>query len=480
MSTTNTTSEVIDYEQNTDNQHNVVPDNEIIEQLLQLNIASKDEIIAAMDSVVDKNNINEIVNYIMEQQTNEPLLSLNEMNSSSRTWQCRNCTFIQPKLNNICELCGCGQKQNNSIHMKINDAQIKCIHCTFVQSVSNKYCELCKLPVNVANDSIENKPDDNNKLDEKKNDDQKRVPVGKMSTDTYSQHLATELISLLEPVVSSQLEEWKSVHVDNQFWTCLNCKIVQSISNNLCEFCRSSKISSHKLETQCDNPKQCKHRIMFPEKWKNRDPGDNCSYCETEELFEMIDASFDIDTDEYTATNRKANTKVNCVPIDTCLPLQRIGDVLKYYDKWKQQKTLTQTLSNNNAIYQFISDTFRNGEYSVVILVDDFQHLLFKHDDQFEDIYNYLINEKVLSNKCNKDRCQILQRNYRNRFECSMNDKICVMLFNGNNNIEERVIHQVIDKIHCYYLHSFDCGYRLQRDQIQLCHKIQSNCLETG
>eukprot|EP01083_Nonionella_stella_P134162 408212_1 len=76
--------------------------------------------------------------------------------------------------------------------------------------------------------------------------------------------------------------------------------------------------------------------------------------------------------------------------------------------------------------------------------MDMFLHLKQHHDsdDHFEYIYDHLPN-------CQVNHCDKFKRNYRNR--------------SAQHVREERhnpPIQEILDKIHCYFKHSFDMGYR--------------------
>eukprot|EP01084_Bolivina_argentea_P194372 333495_1 len=83
----------------------------------------------------------------------------------------------------------------------------------------------------------------------------------------------------------------------------------------------------------------------------------------------------------------------------------------------------------------------------VLLVLNDFLYLLNYHNntDDFEIIHN------ELNSCCNVFCCEQFQRNYRVR---NYEEK-------SVGNIKDVVKQQIIDKIHCYYLHSLDIGYRL-------------------
>eukprot|EP01084_Bolivina_argentea_P194373 333496_1 len=90
----------------------------------------------------------------------------------------------------------------------------------------------------------------------------------------------------------------------------------------------------------------------------------------------------------------------------------------------------------------------------VLLVLNDFLYLLNYHNntDDFEIIHN------ELNSCCNVFCCEQFQRNYRVR---NYEEK-------SVGNIKDVVKQQIIDKIHCYYLHSFDIGFKMTPKQ-RLC-----------
>eukprot|EP01084_Bolivina_argentea_P218248 370388_1 len=163
----------------------------------------------------------------------------------------------------------------------------------------------------------------------------------------------------------------------------------------------------------------------------------------------------------------------------SCDSLQRISTVMKFYNKanFVAQKEEVQNSSaeftEKLEIYEYINDKFCNGQYSFIKLLDDFHHLLFEHDNQFENIYNHFVGKTVLTEPCDRKSCVVLSRNHRDRFQCSSNENLRQQLYYGNNSSEEVTIYQLIDTIHCYYLHSYDSGFRLTRKELNSIELIE-------
>eukprot|EP01084_Bolivina_argentea_P126999 224706_1 len=112
--------------------------------------------------------------------------------------------------------------------------------------------------------------------------------------------------------------------------------------------------------------------------------------------------------------------------ITECKHLKRLGNVLnKYQIRWS------------------------DSDIDIKVILDDFNHLLFNHNDNndFKHIYDTL-------DECNVRMCDIIKRHYRNRNidSSATEDEI-------KENSEMQYI-EIIDKIHCHYHHSYDMGLR--------------------
>eukprot|EP01084_Bolivina_argentea_P003581 6736_1 len=147
-------------------------------------------------------------------------------------------------------------------------------------------------------------------------------------------------------------------------------------------------------------------------------------------LNEMV--RYDFDQQRATKMIHKNEHLSSCdVDIAQCSRLKDLSNIMVQYDA---------SQDNCDHIHK---------EYDLIQIVDIYQHLLSKHDKDtdFQYIYNTLP-------KCIVENCVMFRRNYRNRgyvqydelrlYKC---DDVCTI--------------QILDKIHCYYKHTYDIGYRL-------------------
>eukprot|EP01084_Bolivina_argentea_P096800 174020_1 len=72
--------------------------------------------------------------------------------------------------------------------------------------------------------------------------------------------------------------------------------------------------------------------------------------------------------------------------------------------------------------------------YNKVDLLNDFNHLLFYHSNEFEYIYNKLIAQINNNKPCNLLKCLMMKRNQRNRSEITENENLLNKLYLNNNN----------------------------------------------
>eukprot|EP01084_Bolivina_argentea_P234149 394209_1 len=149
------------------------------------------------------------------------------------------------------------------------------------------------------------------------------------------------------------------------------------------------------------------------------------------------------------------------------------------YDNWKHKKR--KALRNSDSIYHCNNECLGNlsqcwhlqnmhklinshksdishifiNNHAVKSCLDSFLHLLSKHssNEQYESIYN------ALGGFCDMQECRIFKRHYRDRSRDVLESVIFEDL------IEEIANQQILDKIHCYFSHCYDIGYRITVEQ---------------
>eukprot|EP01084_Bolivina_argentea_P173704 300894_1 len=109
-----------------------------------------------------------------------------------------------------------------------------------------------------------------------------------------------------------------------------------------------------------------------------------------------------------------------------------------------QLKKLKQIMTTNN---------FKSDEHNICDLLNSYLYLLKHHND----IYAFEFIFKELGGFCDVTNCSLFERNYRNRH----NENELHLLYSDT----KTAYRQIIDKIHCFYMHSFDVGCKLNSKQ---------------
>eukprot|EP01084_Bolivina_argentea_P193223 331523_1 len=175
--------------------------------------------------------------------------------------------------------------------------------------------------------------------------------------------------------------------------------------------------------------------------------------------------------------------------LDQCQSLRRISGVLQRYHSYIEQQQNEGKSSDQSeaeidlAIQQLVNSgitlkeaklavglsvdhiTFENiylshkYKYTNVNLLNDFNHSLFVHSGSkaFDDIYNILFSES--ESQCKIKNCLLFRRNQRNR---TIDNR---KLYFNHNDQRSIIQQQLIDRIHSYYYHSYDCGYRISKQE---------------
>eukprot|EP01083_Nonionella_stella_P021085 58466_1 len=168
-----------------------------------------------------------------------------------------------------------------------------------------------------------------------------------------------------------------------------------------------------------------------------------------------------------------------------CPCIQRIVTILEFYQKWlifKQSKDNQQVLDlavyqkeiygnsglllrlqsagNVGGLYSFISQIFDN--YSNVLLLDDFNHVLDYHCNEqqhdTEKVCVYLLSRfKINGSECRLSTCVCAKRNHKTdaNHVAKRNE---IYFVNDEENEDKRhvVTQQILDRIHCRLVHSFE------------------------
>ena len=86
--------------------------------------------------------------------------------------------------------------------------------------------------------------------------------------------------------------------------------------------------------------------------------------------------------------------------------------------------------------------------------LDYFFHLKSEHDHEFDKIYH------DLGGKCDVNTCTMVKRSFYRKYSSNILEYDCNQC--------------IIDKIHCYFQHSYDCGYRFTPEENKMIENIES------
>eukprot|EP01084_Bolivina_argentea_P236051 397023_1 len=128
---------------------------------------------------------------------------------------------------------------------------------------------------------------------------------------------------------------------------------------------------------------------------------------------------------------------------------------------------LQQIIKRYNAFNNSNKSHFHGDDIDILVIINNYLHLMGAHksDKEFEFITNCL-------GSCEIKKCECFARNNTRRLSCYVKKDIP-----QNNSTEDMVCTQVMDKIHCYFQHTYDTGKKLTIVEKQLIHNaINLNC----
>eukprot|EP01084_Bolivina_argentea_P298769 514910_1 len=140
-------------------------------------------------------------------------------------------------------------------------------------------------------------------------------------------------------------------------------------------------------------------------------------------------------------------------PANKCPAVENLAMVMK-----ANQAQVECNTSRN--IFMTMAANLYNKIYGIDEILYDYHHLLFLHRYEYEFIhYLFTLNN---NKPCNIKNCNVITRHYRDR-----NKENFTVIYPRCKYPKDIVKQQVIDKIHCYYYHSFDTGYKINSVQVE-------------
>eukprot|EP01084_Bolivina_argentea_P111066 198274_1 len=199
-------------------------------------------------------------------------------------------------------------------------------------------------------------------------------------------------------------------HNNKCSWQCKACTFINKTKDLICEAC---------------NQWTCSNCTML-----NEHTTGSCKMCHTEKVK-------NIDKQKPKSLQNIDEQKTNYMDmvssicngnIKECIHLNQLRLIMKAYGKGP------------------VDDTIDKNK--LIIVLDDFLHLTAYHDSKHE--FEYIIKQFEF---CDIAICKSYPRNYRDRhrrLKCRLNPAVTT---------------QILDKIHCYFMHAYDIGYRLSIEE---------------
>ena len=168
---------------------------------------------------------------------------------------------------------------------------------------------------------------------------------------------------------------------------------------------------------------------------------------------------------EFVAENERETFLVDSCDytVFDCNSFKRIDFMLYEYNEWMMNKS--KNGKKKSGFYELVTNNYSD----VGSLLDDYHHLIYYHD--FDQIYRHLHLKCFDDNPAHLTSCKCLVRNHRNR----LGQKTASSVYYFNNDPKEMNIEQILDLIHCYFLHSYHLGLILTPNEFIYIHNNDNN-----
>eukprot|EP01084_Bolivina_argentea_P105623 189158_1 len=139
-----------------------------------------------------------------------------------------------------------------------------------------------------------------------------------------------------------------------------------------------------------------------------------------------------------------------------------IGTFESFSTKSTNELCNCEQLKNLKDVFRQYNDSFGIdiAKINISSILNDFLYIMYQLQatDEFEYVYNQM------GGYCDCNECDAFTRNYRHRNEQQQYKYQC---------LNDIVICQIMDKIHCYFSHCFDLGYKLTEADITMVNEDQ-------
>ena len=166
---------------------------------------------------------------------------------------------------------------------------------------------------------------------------------------------------------------------------------------------------------------------------------------ENDDEDEKKNVSFETGTRNILCANKQVSETMECESIQKCVALKRIITCLDFYEN-------IVGVTDDNAVINQYFDNYHD-------FLDDYYHILSQHLNNgkkankanFEIIYNKIC--KYI--ECDLSKCNAYCRMNRDRDDEVIDNNV------NNNDMNAQFYIDIMDTIHCLFIHSYDCGYRI-------------------
>eukprot|EP01083_Nonionella_stella_P122435 368359_1 len=138
---------------------------------------------------------------------------------------------------------------------------------------------------------------------------------------------------------------------------------------------------------------------------------------------------------------------VSCNNVDDCPISHRLTNVMLLYKLYiNGELGDCADIDLFETVYGSISETYNNTN-----VLNDFNHFIQSHTHQLQPMRRRLIKTIYDEGTCDVSKCVMTRRNQRDRESICTTSNILYQLYPNNNDIASE---QILDRIHCYFLHT--------------------------
>eukprot|EP01084_Bolivina_argentea_P311467 539127_1 len=251
----------------------------------------------------------------------------------------------------------------------------------------------------------------------------------------------------MEPVSSLNYENYNDtlmIHFNEKQWKKWQCKQCNFINKCQCTICV--------LHQQMDVMFYiCYMDLRYISSSISEDM--RCQKCQY--IYQPLASSsyYPITTVKYLNFNLFDPMTSTCDDKYGCDFTKRILYALKYYS------TLDTIINDNcDMLVEFCNQTYKS-------FLDDYIHVIEKHNDGFDDITHLLIKQySYLNQSCNAENCPLLLRHHRDRKHAE-NEQT------PQDNDDFIFYRDILDDVHCYLCHLYDTALRVDMKNFETTDK---------